>query len=264
MSKPLRAWSLIRSQPCYRAEAFLQGLKVAGYAALPGLPAFPIIPGEVLVIWNRYGDLERLANRFEAAGGVVLVAENGYFGMDRDNRQRYAISRHAHNGRGTWWPRGPERFEQLCAELQRQPAPPRTHGDYVLVAPNRSFGMAGGIMPHDWAERTAALIRADGEKVRIRHHPGNCKSDVPLVADLARARRVVIWSSSVGVEALMQGLHVECHAPWWICKHWEVHGRHWALARMAWAQWSVAEIDNGTAFHHLLRPTGEAQVAAGA
>lgn len=259
------AYNLIRQQPHYRREAFTAGLMAVGFHVVVG-SCGPAKPGDVLVIWNRYGHLEQQADRFEAQGGTVLVAENAYLGADRDNRQIYALARHAHNGRGQWFPGGPERFQQLGIDLQ----PMRAGGDYALIAPNRSFGMQGGVMPAEWADRLARQLRDRGESIRIRLHPGNGPALVPLEQDLAGASRVEIWSSSVGVAALVAGIPVVSHAPWWICKGWEQRGREAVLNDLAWAQWTVEDIADGTAFRHLLRsghllrPEREAQIAASA
>ena len=217
---------------------------------------------DVLVIWNRYAESESVADAFERDGGTVIVAENGYLGLDRADRRIYALARHAHNGRGMWFPGGPERLAALNIDLAPMRDAQGNPGDYVLIAPNRSFGMKGGVMPFDWAERRAEQLQRQGERVRVRHHPGNYQSPVPLAHDLAGARRVEIWSSSVGVQALVAGIPVVCHAPWWICKGWEQRGRDRALEDLAWAQWTVEEIAAGAPFHHLLRTTGQAQVAA--
>lgn len=256
----MRAWSLIRTQPHYRHEAFLAGLKKVGCEVQGGMPE-RVKPGDMLVIWNRYGGLESIADRFEGAGGIVLVAENGYLGVDRENRQRYALAVHAHNGRGQWWPQGPERFTALNVKL----APMRAEGaaGHVLVAPNRSFGMPGGVMPSGWGEATAARYRAAGHKVVLRHHPGNHKAPVALDEHLAQAALVVVWSSSVGVQALVNGIPVRSEAPWWICKSWREIGRERALADLAWAQWSVEELASGAAFDHLLSAARQGQVAPG-
>lgn len=255
---------MIRDQPHYRHEAFLSGLKAAGYQATPGAPANCPQPGDVLVIWNRYGLAEQVADRFEARGGTVLVAENGYLGMNRDDRRIYALACYAHNGRGQWFPAGPERFSKLNITLQPMRPARAAPGEYVLIAPNRSFGMTGGVMPNEWPDRLANALRNRGERVKVRHHPGNNASPVPLEKDLDGASRVEIWSSSVGVSALVAGIPVVCHAPWWICKDWEQRGREAVLSDLAWAQWTVEEIADGTAFRHLLRPERQTQIAASA
>ena len=147
--------------------------------------------------------------------------------------------------------------------------PWRTDGKHILVAANRSFGMRGFIMPERWGENTAeALRRITNRPVRLRLHPGNGRAPVPLEDDLRDACAVVIWSSSVGVKALIEGIPVICCAPWWICRG-ATHGmecdlealhvdecadddRANALHALAWAQWSVDEIKSGFAFEHLL------------
>ena len=74
-----KAWSLLRSEPAIRRDSFAQGLAAAGFEPRTGPPA-SMPPGDALAIWNRYGEAHELASRFERAGGIVLVAENGYLG----------------------------------------------------------------------------------------------------------------------------------------------------------------------------------------
>lgn len=268
----MRACVLIRSAPHYRREAFAAGLESLGYRISADVP-HDVRRGDVLVIWNRYGAMHERAAQFEARGGTVIVAENGYLGMDRDDRRVYAMALHAHNGRGYWWVGGPERFAALDVALQ----PWRGVGRHILVAPNRSFGMPGAIMPADWAETTAAALRQMTDReVRVRLHPGNGAPAVPLADDLRDAWAVVIWSSSVGVDALVRGIPVVCCAPWWICKAATAARlidvgmvprdtlRQWSFEQLAWAQWDVGEIADGTAYRHLLRATRQAEVDAGA
>jgi hypothetical protein len=259
----LRAWSLIRREPHYRHDAFLSGLAAAGYEVHDAAPVFPVKHGDVLVIWNRYHDREQLADRFEAAGGTVLVAENGYLRGRHDGGDYYALAVHGHNGSGQWHIGGPERWESLGIALK----PWRTDGGHILVAPNRPFGMRGFAMPAGWGERTAdELRRTTRRDVRLRLHPGNGRPAVPLEDDLRGAHCVVIWSSSVGVRALIEGVPVICHAPAWICKGAAMEpGQEWyglsemderraaALHALAWAQWNCEEIASGEPFRRLLR-----------
>ena len=265
--KRFRAWSLIRRDPCYRRDAFAQGLVAAGGDVRHGAPA-SCAPGDVLVIWNRYDETHRLATQFEAGGGIVLVAENGYLGPrglsphGMDPRVIYALAVGGHNGAGRWVEGGAERFEQLGVALQ----PWRTEGAHVLVCPNRSFGIPGQMMPPHWAADVCKRLHGvSGREIRLRPHPGNAPARRPLAADLAGAWAVVIWSSSAGVQALLAGIPVICEAPRWICKgataigiasvaqpyHDDAARRH-ALQRLAWAQWHVAEIATGEPFRRLL------------
>lgn len=258
----MRAWSSIRALPHYRHDAFAQGLRNAGYDVTLGEPTAPALPGDVFVCWNRYGSIEVACDRFEAQGGTVIVAENGYLGMDREDRRIYALAVGYHNGRGRWPDGGPDRF----AALGRAPAPLSTGGDHILVAPNRPFGARGGIMTHDWAGDVARRLRSVTRRpVRVRPHPGNSAPQTPLENDLAGAWCVVIWSSSVGIGALMAGIPVICECPFWICKDatgadiasverpfFDYAARQRSLERMAWGQWTVEEIESGEPFRRLM------------
>lgn len=264
-----KAYCLLRDKPFYRRDAFLQGLTLAGYEARSGAPWYPVGPGDVLVTWNRYGEHEQQADRFEAQGGTVLVAENGYLGIGGTTPKEdvcgpyngshyYALSRHAHNGRGGWPAGDGSRF----AALHVTPAPWRSGGDYILVCANRSFGMRGGIMPRGWGATVRDLLaKLTRMPIRVREHPGNDRSPRSLAADLAGAAVVYIWSSSCGVHALLAGIPVVCFSPWWICKSAAGEGlgalvrsnflRQSALERLAWAQWTVDEIASGLPFELL-------------
>lgn len=236
----------------------MRGLQANGFEVHCHLP-MKAEHGDLLVIWNRYADNHETAQRFEQQGGTVIVAENAYIGVDRSDRCRYALAHGAHNGAGCWAPAGASAFEALNIEVK----PWRVAGEHILVCPNRSFGMPGMVMPVDWVKDvTARLRRFTQRPIRVRPHPGNELPKVPLEADLASCWAVVIWSSSVGVEALVRGIPVHCEAPYWICKEATRPIKAIdqpcnidpmpALHAMAWAQWHVDKISSGAAFAHLL------------
>lgn len=269
-----RAYVLVKRHVEARFEAFCEGFKAAGYQIVmhePRLNDFK--PGDVMATWNRKPPQERIADRFEALGGTVLVAENGYLGRDEHGGQYYALARHAHNGRGEWPVGGPERWVNLGIELK----PWRADGEHILICPNRHIGMRGSVMPQGWAETVAgSLKRYTRRPIRIRPHPGHWKRlpvhpDVTLANDLRNAWAVVVWSSSAGVKALAAGIPVIQCCPWWIASgaagndfadiedpakpdRWPV------FCRLAWAQWSAAEIVSGAAFRALLQ-TEQAEAA---
>lgn len=272
-----RAYCLLKPQPVYRHDAFMRGLTAAGFLAEARAPR-AVEAGDVLCIWNRYGLEHDLATRFEAAGGTVLVAENGYVGPggisphSMEPRQWYALATGGHNGSGTWPAGGPERWDALSVELQ----PWRTDGDHILVCPNRSFGRPDLIMPLRWAEDVKArLQRVTKREIRIRPHPGNNPVQArPLAEDLRGAHACVIWSSSAGVQALIAGVPVVCGGSRWICRgatgptpararEMGANHRDYVLRELAWAQWSVDEIATGEPFARLLeRATNREAVAA--
>jgi hypothetical protein len=253
------AYNLTRREIYYRHDIFSAGLKAAGYEIRSGLQQCQ--KGDVLLIWNRYGEYHDMATRFEQSGGTVIVAENGYLQGPKDGGDYYALARHGHNGSG-WVPEGrADRFDALATILE----PWRKDGKHVLVCPNRCFGMPGMIMPVDWAGNTRrALERLTKREVRVRIHPGNEAPKKPLADDLRDAWAVVIWASSAGVHALIAGIPVICLSPYWICKSAagnelrEIESpdmkadRMSALNRLAWSQWRLSEIESGEAFRALL------------
>lgn len=262
-----RAYSLIRPGPAYRAQAFVEGLRKAGYEVLQRAPG-RASPGDIVVTWNRYGSWDAIASSFEAQGGRAVVAENGYIDPERYGRRWwYALALHGHNGQGKW-PEGYGRWDAVAPQLHAEVKPWRADGGHVLVCPNRPFGRPGFIIPAYWAEKTAAALRKITKRpARIRPHPGNDKPAVPLERDLEGCWAVVVWASSAGVAALLAGIPVICMGPAWILKG--AAGRSLEevdnppmperlphLERMAWAMWNVDEIASGEPFRRLLAGGG--------
>lgn len=262
----LRAFSLVRQQPHYRHESFLAGLNAAGFEATSGHFNRPARPGEVLVVWNRGNDLDWIARKFESTGGIVIVAENGYIGRDENGLQHYALALHGHNGSGRWPVGDGSRWAKLGIPLK----PWRAAGDFIYVRGQRGFGSPTMASPPLWHEDVARRLRLPTKRqVRIVTHPGKPACDeaqaIAIERDLAGAHACVVWSSAMGVRALVCGVPVFYEAPHWICAGAARHGitgieqplmddvaRLSALERMAWAQWSVAEIATGEPFRLLL------------
>lgn len=273
----MRAYCLIKNQPWYRRQAFEEGLRKVGFE-VSGQEPQAGKPGELLVIWNRYGHWHDIATRFETGSGRVLVSENGYLGSGGTSpkfdvhpggpkpHHYYSLSEGWHNGRGRWPSGGPRRFEALGVELK----PWRTDGEHILVCPNRSFGVGNQVMPADWATRCAERLRRETKRpVRVRVHPGNDAPQRSVAADLQGAWAVVVWSSSVAVHALLEGIPTYIEAPYQILKGAGASGPVDAPAmpdrlphfvRMAWSQWQIREIETGEPFRYLLAATGEGKV----
>lgn len=244
----------IRPLPHYRRDAFVSGLQRAGYV-VTDKDGKPNDRRDLLVIWNRYGVFEDRANRWEADGGTVLVAENGYMGKDTEGRQYYALAIHGHNGSG-WIPMYDEdRFAMLGIELQ--PWVDRPNG-YDLICGQRGIGSKLMASPPNWHVK-AAKRTPQPNNMRIRTHPGNLPAPTPVEADLAGAQRCIIWSSSSGVKALALGIPVRYDAPCWIGSaaatrldesddRREDGARRFAMTCIANAQYSIEELESGAPF----------------
>ena len=121
---------MIRENPHYRREAFVNGLQAAGYKLRSGEPAQDVACDDILVTWNRYGHFEVAANDFERRGGRVVVAENGYLGANGSTPKfdvaagdvrpghYYALALNGHNGSGAWPSDDGSRWRALGIELK--------------------------------------------------------------------------------------------------------------------------------------------------
>jgi hypothetical protein len=262
----LIAWLALREGVHYRREAFAAGLRAAGYAVEERLTDRPG-PRDVLVCWNRYGEVDRCARIFEERGRPVLVAENGYLGNDFAGSRWYAIARSQHNGAGSWSEGGSERWDSLSVALASWRV---ATGDVVLL-PQRGIGPAGVAMPKSWLGETENRLRSAGIAYRIRRHPGTSSTALPLEEDLATASSVVTWGSGAAIKALMMGIPVFSDMPNWIgasaalpvssllVRHTGKRSSLDRLAmfrRLAWAMWRLEEIKAGEPFRRLISSRG--------
>lgn len=250
------AVNTLRAEPHYRRASFDAGLKKVGYTLASG--GKPKSRKDLFICWNLHGHNERLRDEWEADGGTVLVCENGY--LSKIHKGTYAISTHAHNGAG-WFPIGAEdRFTPLGFELK----PMRDGGDEILVRAQRGIGSRLMASPPQWAERAVQTLRKTQPlPVRLVPHPGNHLPVVPIDQDVKRAAMLVTWATAMGVRALVEGIHVQYHAPHWICGMAGQRGyygnqrltdqeRTTVLHKMSHGQWAPDEIATGEPFARIL------------
>jgi len=263
----MRAVCTIRAEPHYRRQAFVEGLKAAGYEV--GNFDHPRDKNDLLVIWNRQSAEELRADEWEQRGGTVLVCENGYMGRCEQGYQHYAIAVHGHNGSGWFYVGEEDRFSKLGIQLM----PWRTEPGYILICAQRGIGSYKMASPHKWEARMFRHLVGMGERqLKIRHHPGKVLPKTTLDEDLAGARVCLVWSSTSGLRALQLGVPVVYDAPHWIGSDCATPGglrglgklvcddeaRRRAMHRAAWGQRSVAEIQSGEPFVTLREHLSEA------
>lgn len=259
------AYLQIRTNMLYRNEVFREGVERAGYKWDIRPPKI-INPGDILLVWNRYSSIDRLACRFEEAGLPVIVVENSYLDMVR-SKKAFAMSLNRHNGGGKWPQRTTaDRSELLNVEVR----PWKTGGKYVLILPQRGIGMPPVAMPRNWAAQTEKRLKSMGVPCRIRVHPELLKRDAKgrehrtLEQDLEGAYAAVVWASSAGLKAMLAGVPVFHEYEDWIggspaaCygignlrnlepgKAHELMGdRRAMLQKVACAQWCGEEVRSG-------------------
>ena len=248
-----------------RHGTILRGLARCGYRIVHG-PGTPRDGRDLLVTWTvHHGAKEDAARAFEAAGGRVVVCEEAYFRTVNGERH-FALALHDHNGAGRWPCGGAARWESFGIALK----PWRANGHHIVVREQRGIGSARMASPPLWHDDVTRRLRmiTDRQVVlrphpRSRLYPAAERARLPLERALDGAHAVVTWSSSIAARALVFGVPVVFEAPHIVCAGACTRGiatieapatpdRLPALERLAWAQWSVAEIARGTAFEHLL------------
>jgi hypothetical protein len=247
------ALCLIRIEPQSRYQAFITGLSRLGFTISDNRGHRPG-PHDVLLIWNRMGQMDQIAARWERAGATVLVTENGWIGSDKDGQQLYALCRSQHNGPGDWYVGDEPRWKRQNIRLE----PWRKIGENLLILPQRGMGSPRTAMPVGW-ERSAVrrLQKATGRKIVIRPHPGRVKLEPH--GHFINCHAAVTWGSGAAIKAIAAGIPVFYELPDWIGAPAAVRGldnleapflgdRAPMFKRLSWAQWELAEIASGEAF----------------
>lgn len=238
-----RAYINLRYTSDKRTQLFIDGLKKHGYSIVFNPVAVPKTEQDLLISWNRIGDINVLAQQFQSLGGQVLIAENASWGNEFAGQNWYHIAREYHNTAYRFDNNGPERFNALKYEMQ----PWREEGETVVLL-QRGIGSAPTVMPKTFAQRAQQWHPT----ARHRTHPGKGKG-IPLEEDLAQASQVVTWGSGAAIKALTMGIKVKSYMPNWIGQQDNTtQSRLEMFQRLAWAQWRHQEIAAGYAFECLL------------
>lgn len=259
-----KAYLIVRENPPYRSQSFAQGLTRLGYDVLGHQPD-KMDADDVAVIWNKTYRSRRVIDAARASGAALLVTENGYMGQDAAGIQNYALALDGHNGSGRWHVGDEKRLRRMNPTLR----PWVSDTGRVLLLGQRGIGCPLMASPHDFERDVAPRMERDGWNVRLRPHPGAAKPKKSLDDDLDGCSMAMAWSSNAATRALELGVPVLYAAPYIVtagaskpfdltkCKNIAratcTDEERWAaFVRMAWAQWSLAEISSGEALVTLL------------
>lgn len=254
-----KAIIILRDNGHVKIPAFYRGFEAAGYQTLNAAGIQQIGERDVLLCWNRHLGIDHYCRLAEKRGARVVVAENGYVGNDENGRQYFAMALGHHNGAGQWRVGDEGRFSRLGIEL----ADWRSEGRNILLLPQRGIGENGVRMPPKWGEKTLQILRSvTSRKIVLRRHPGRVK--IPLEPDFKNCWAAVTWASGAGIRALAAGIPVFFDFPKWIgagaatplrkangsivdLENPFLGDRLPMFKRLAWAQFSLAEIESGYA-----------------
>lgn len=223
--------NLLRSDLHYRRHAFDKGLQAVGFRPTTQDKC------DVLICWNKYGRFLKAADAAEKRGARVLIIENSTWGNDFQGGKWLSVWPDFHNRADKIRYGGPERWDALSVDLK----PWRPEGGEIIGLMQRGIGPPG--TPARWTPPGCT---------RIRQHPGT-KPCVPLEQDLAKASEVRTWGSGAAVKALMWGIRVKSWMPKWAgaCENTD-ESRLAMFRRLAWAQWTLPQIERGEPFAWLL------------
>lgn len=243
----------------FHAEALLDGLRRHGIAARI-YSEHSLVEEEVVACWGW-----RLGGRLRLAGKQVLVMEHGFI----DRATFVSLGWNGLNGRATFPPAGDSpRFERLFHERLR---PWSSAGEYALIIGqvDEDMAVAHTSLPSFYST-CVEWCREQALEVRFRPHPETLRAGEALQADraptlagtldaaLAGAEVVLTFNSNVGVDSLLHGkptvaLDHGSMAFGIAASTFEVQlepdRRPWA-ERIAWCQWSIDELRDGSAWSH--------------
>lgn len=209
--------------------------------------------GDVLVTWSPF----RLSHRWaayrdvKAAGGRAIILENGWLSPLAGVRQ-FQVALDGWNGTGRFPHGGPERWAAWNVPLTEW----RRGGRHVLVVGQKRQTIADPRrMPNGWAQS----LRLATDRPVFRRMPNAAR---PLADDLRDAHCTVSWTSTTAIKGLIAGIPAFHCGPNSLCPELSKAGldvdnpiypeRRPAFERMAWCQWSAAEIAAGEPFARLL------------
>ena len=263
------AWITLRHQPPYRSDAFAAGLEGLGFKVSMGFPsAGEVKPQDVVVVWNLNPRYRGAAHEAKRSGAALVVAENGYIPKNHSTELWYALARDGHNGSGFWFIGKEDRWADLGRTILPWKKNPKGH---LLIADQRGIGSEIMKCPRPFIEPLLPKLerifarhnKKDRPHFRFRLHPGRHKSQTTLAQDMEGARAVITWASNTANEALLAGYPTFRVAPFHVndaaltdlslLPNPPETDRLTAFRKLAWAQWSLSEIETGVAFKSLLR-----------
>jgi hypothetical protein len=246
----MKALMLIPDSPSYCRASWVYGLHAWGFDVVFELHDVGVIgANDCVVMWNRNPSEEAIAKRFEDAGALVLVAENGYLGKEWGGHKWFALSVGHHNGAGVTLSTriGSKRRKQYGFK----PAPWRNGGTEIIGLPQRGIGEAGIAMPMDWV--------IPEQCTRIRPHVGT-DEQLPIEKDLHDAKAVCTWGSGGAIKALAMGIPVFYEFRNWIAAEGATHisqadwetpqrpDREKAFDAVFGGMFTLGEVESGEAF----------------
>jgi len=248
------------------ANAMAAGLKRHGIEGQI-VPRGVLSKCDIAIIWG-YKPKEFVGG-MESLGARLLLMERGFF---PDRMKWTALSWDRLNNRGKL-PECQDQGQRLESNWPGILKPWKEDGCYALICGQLPGDAAlNGLNLKEWAQGvTNILVKQQGKRVRFRPHPwasdkevcpvgAELSVDAPLEQDLAGAEFCVTFNSNSGVDAVLAGVPTVTldagATPWPVASHslndFLVRpDRYYWVNKLAWCQWKLSEIENGTAWETL-------------
>lgn len=202
-----------------------------------------------LVTWSPWNGSQRqvLQSRYTADGKPVIIMENGWL-SPVSQVPYWQVARDGWNGTGTFPASGADRWRRWgLAEL-----PWVTRDGYALICGQRGHPRDPRTSVPGWHEHLQV-----GQLPVVRRARDATR---PLLADMKGASEVHVWTSNAASVAILLGIPVVQHGPNLMVSAMASRpgkplyrgDRGLELERLAWAQWSGAELVTGEPFARLL------------
>lgn len=248
---PLHAYASTHSKSRRLCEAFAKGAKCAV------VPPLPLRVGSVFAYGCLRG-LDATLTQARDAGRVWLYADNGYLLTGKNSHFRVTRCAWQHDGSGN---AGSDRFDRLRLRIK----PWRTSGRHILVCPPEPRATELWGVAADWQQKVVLELKRHTDRpIVVRRRIGDkmVGGAPPLAVALKDCWAVVVWRSNAAVEALLAGVPVLCTDQCaayrmgtpilgWIEKPVMPDDRQQWAHNLAAAQWSLAEMADGTCWRAL-------------
>jgi hypothetical protein len=207
---------------------------------------------DIPVVWGVLRGSDRILAQARSQGLHFFYVDHAYF--DRGHGKSYRITRNRYEA-GAVRKVNDDRLKRLSLDIQ----PWRKKGRSIVVCPPTEYFIAAHDCA-DWLEKTLATLRLETDRpIIVREKPKAGEAFVPLAKALRNAHALVTHSSNVAIEAACLGTPVfvsstSAAAPIGqtdigLIETPRYPERDAWLAHLAYSQYSIGEIRDGTAWN---------------
>ncbi|MCD4511773.1 hypothetical protein LQT97_11035 [Brucella pseudogrignonensis] len=245
------------------SDALRQGMQSTGIQTLVG-PKWRPSYADIAIVWS--WKQPRIIEDAQQANRLLIVMERGFL---QPRFEWVSLALNGFNDRG-YFPPGNDNGERWRRHFSHHLRPWQERKGYVLlIGQVPGDASLNGTNIISWAQSRTDMLRRAGHKVVYRPHPqadtatpdGAACSRRDLKSDLSGATFVVTYSSTTAVEAILEGVPACVEDAGSVAYPMASHHIDEPLRRpdrtqwchdLAWRQWTLEELRDGSAWRHLM------------